>query len=603
MSRRDLIAVRWLRAEREPAPGRQEDAYGLRGARGEPAWGELRPAAALALPLLGLCAWGYGIAGLSPAAIGAAGLLAGGSPWLVVGVLSVLCGWLLELGGHGRAWVLALATVPIVFGAPEYAWVYKHVGIASAFEHYGRVTDPASIYQQWPALFTAVGSLGALAHVSPLSLAKWAPLAFELADALVLTAVFRLLVGDRRVVSLALLLYVALVSWVGQDYLSPQAFGYLLWLGIVLIVLRWLRAPAPAGAADGRSTRLRKPLLVGLEPPPETTSAMRTIAVVLVAAIYFAIVAAHQLTPYIALAGVGALTILDLVRPRWLLVAMAAIAGSYLAVHYDLIAQQFGGLFSGANPLANASGARGTSDASSAAIATARVVDGLTGSIWLATAASVVQRRRRLGQVVIPAALAFSPFAILLAQSYGGEAIYRVYLFSAPWCALLIAVTLWELRSRLRPALMVTVSTAVLFAGLEGLYGPAAVNGFTRPELHASLWLYEHLPSGSLIVLPVGDFPALEMADYNDYDLEVLPADPQLGPAWMDEGDVRQVRSWVAGLGYRTAYVVVSRSMNAWASFYGEPRGYPKLVGELSTTMHATVVYRNQSTTIYRIGV
>ena len=46
---------------------------------------------------------------------------------------------------------------------------------------------------------------------------------------------------------------------------------------------------------------------------------MRVVALVLVVAIYFAIVASHQLTPYVVLAGVGGLTVLDLVRPRWML--------------------------------------------------------------------------------------------------------------------------------------------------------------------------------------------------------------------------------------------------------------------------------------------
>ena len=98
---------------------------------------------------------------------------------------------------------------------------------------------------------------------------------------------------------------------------------------------------------------------------------MRAVAVTLVAVIYAAIVAAHQLTPYMVLAGVGALTVLDLLRPRWLLALLAAIAGGYLALHYSLIAQQFGGLFSGGNPLANAGGARGTPHPSLGAVASA----------------------------------------------------------------------------------------------------------------------------------------------------------------------------------------------------------------------------------------
>jgi hypothetical protein len=567
----------------------------------------------LALPLFGLGSWAYGVSHLRPTGIGVYGLLASGSVWFVVGLVLLLGGFLLELRREARTWLLGLqlvglivaihSTVPIIFNAPEYAWVYKHIGIASAFERYGRVTDPTNIYQQWPALFAAVAAISSLAHTNPVSFAAWAPLAFELADALLLVALFRLLVGERRIVWLAVLLYEALISWVGQDYLSPQAFGYLLWLGMALIILRWLRAPAPASGHRGRLARLQASLVAGLPPAPQTTRAMRAVAVALVATIYVAIVAAHQLTPYMALAGVGALTLLDLVRPRWLLVLLAAIAGGYLALHYDLIAQQFGGLFSGGNPLANAGGPRGTAHASSGAIASARIVDGLIGSMWLITFAVVARRRRRLGHVAIPAALAFSPFVILLAQSYGGEAIYRVYLFSAPWCALLIAGALCQLRPRLRWPLVACVSVVALFAGLQGLYGPVTVNAFTPRELNASTWLYSHTPRGSLVVLPVDNFPALETADYNDYDVQVMPADPQLGPSWMDEGNLPEVESWIGSLGHRTAYVVVSRSMNAWANFYGAPQGYAELVRQLPSAAHGSVVYHNNDASIYRINV
>ena len=45
---------------------------------------------------------------------------------------------------------------------------------------------------------------------------------------------------------------------------------------------------------------------------------MRWIALALVAVIYFAIVAAHQLTPYMALLGVAALVVLGVVWRGWL---------------------------------------------------------------------------------------------------------------------------------------------------------------------------------------------------------------------------------------------------------------------------------------------
>ena len=67
----------------------------------------------------------------------------------------------------------------------------------------------------------------------------------------------------------------------------------------------------------------------------------------------------------------------------------------------------------------------------------------LSHSHWVA----VARNWRTLGRVAVPALLAFSPFLMIPVQSYGGEAIYRVYLFSAPWCAILIADALMEFRA------------------------------------------------------------------------------------------------------------------------------------------------------------
>jgi len=575
----------------------------------QPATRRIQPQ--LVLPFLGMGAWAYGVSRIHDASIGNYGLLASADIWFVLGFAALVTAFVLELRrGEPRRWLLGLclvglivaidATVPILFGAPEYGWVYKHVGVASAFQKYGHITDPTNIYQQWPALFAAIASVSSLAHVNALSFAAWGPLGFELADALLLLAIFRLLTDDRRVAWLAVLLYEGLVCWVGTDYLSPQAFCYLLWLAMVLVILRWLRAPASSAQLRGPLVRLRAPLLVGLRPTPTTTKTMRAIAVAIVVTIYCAIVAAHQLTPYAALAGVGALTVLDLVRPRWLLILMVAIAGAYLAPRYNYIVHNFGGLFSGGNPIQNASGTTGAHNGGAEAT-TALIVRALAGCMWLLTLAAIAGRRRALGRVAIPAALAFSPFLILGAQSYGGEAIYRVFLFSAPWCALLIAGALCELRLPHRWLLTGALSLGALCAGLQGLYGPVRVDAFTPAEVTASRWLYGHIPHGSLIVLPQQNFPVNETADYNDYELQVMPADPQTGDPWMNEADPQQVESWIADFGHRTAYIVVSRSMDASADYYGAPKGYAELVRAIPTALRGSVIYRNDDAMIYRL--
>ena len=568
----------------------------------------------LAPLFLGLGAWAYGVSQIRSQAVGSYGLLANANIWFLLGLAVLLASGLLELSRpEPRPWLLGAyltglivaihATVPILYKTPEYGWVYKHIGIVQALGAYGRVTDPSDIYQQWPALFTAVASVSRLSRVGPLSFAAWAPLAFELADALLLLGIFRLVAGNRRVVYLALFLYEGLIAWIGQDYLSPQAFGFLLWLGIVAILFRWLMAPAPTHGRRILLSRARAPFLVQLPTPLESTSAQRALAGTLVAIIFFAIVAAHQLTPYLALAGIGALVLLGLLRRGWLmLLMMAVVAGAYLALHYGLIAQQYGGLFGGGDALQNATGI-GVYQPGGEAMTT-EICHYLAIAMWLLALAAIGRQWRTLGHVAAVALLAFSPFLIIFAQSYGGEAIARVYLFSAPWCALLIAGLLIRLRVALSRWLTIAAACALaLAAGLQGLYGPIMVDTFSSAALEAGLWLYGHAPHGSVLVLADQNWPGPAAANYSDYNLQIMPADPTGSQDWLNEGNMPDVEKYLSYLGHHDIYVVLGRSMAAYAAYFGAPRGYRQLVDAAPKTIGWSVVFRNTDTTIYRVNL
>ena len=565
------------------------------------------------LLLAGVGAWAFGVSQTQRQAIGPYGVLASANAWFFVGLAVLLAGMVAELSRtRPRTWLLGAflvalivaihTTVPLLYGGtPEYAWVYRHVGIAQGFGLYQRVTDTSNIYQEWPALFTAVASISSLGGAGPLSFAAWGPVAFELADALLLLGIFRLLTGDRRLPYLAVLLYEGLIAWVGQDYLSPQAFGYLLWLGIMAIIIRWLLAPAPAHCRLRFVNTTRQFLLRGRPTPADASVAMRWVAFGLVAVIYFAIVAAHQLSPYMALLGIASLVVLGVVWRGWLtLGVLAVIAIGYLAPRYGLISSQFGGVFSGGDVFENASGTQGILH-KAAQLRTAEVVHVLAALMWLGAAAAIALRWRSLGRVALPAFLAFSPFVVLGVQSYGGEAIYRVFLFSAPWCALLIAELIAELRGTLRTLVSAVVCAVALVAGLQGLYGPTAVYAFPPPELAASLWLYGHAPPGSLLILPADDFPGLEAANSAAYDLQIMPSDPQIQASWLDEANLGDVQQWIDSLGHPSAYVVFSKSMANYASYFGYPMGYERLAKAVAADSAWQVVYRNPDVVIYRV--
>jgi hypothetical protein len=144
---------------------------------------------------------------------------------------------------------------------------------------------------------------------------------------------------------------------------------------------------------------------------------------------------------------------------------------------------------------------------------------------------------------------------------------------------------------------------AALAAGLQGLYGPVSVDAFTPAELTASLWLYAHAPHGSVLVLAADNLPQFETADYNDYNLQVIPGDPQIGQSWLDESNMLLVEQWLASFGHHDIFVVFSRSMATYTDYFGAPHGYAQLANAAQSTIGWSVVYRNADTTIYRVSV
>jgi len=109
------------------------------------------------------------------------------------------------------------------------------------------------------------------------------------------------------------------------------------------------------------------------------------------------------------------------------------------------------------------------------------------------------------------------------------------------------------------------------------------VYAFTPAELAASVWLYGHVPPGSLIALPVDDFPQREAYDSDGFDVERLPADLQLDVnPWMDEANLGEVDRWVAQLG-ATLHMWCSAKHDFYSDFFGPPPGSGQLEQVIAT--------------------
>ncbi len=96
------------------------------------------------------------------------------------------------------------------------------------------------------------------------------------------------------------------------------------------------------------------------------------------------------------------------------------------------------GLLSGGSPISNATSNVLTSGLPAKDF-TSSVVRALSIAVVLTAFGCAVWSWRRRRPVLALAIVAFSSFGLLLGQSYGGEAIFRVYLYSLLGCAILIA--------------------------------------------------------------------------------------------------------------------------------------------------------------------
>ncbi|WP_369255617.1 hypothetical protein [Geodermatophilus amargosae] len=534
--------------------------------------------------LAGLVSWAVSLTQVDTATRSDYGLLALVGPLFYVGLALVCTGFVVELFDQRRTWVLIAgvvglvaiidATVPVLYANPEYAWTYKHLGVVEWFREGNGVTDPRDIYQQWPALFTAVAALGDLTGTSTLALAAWAPFAASLLVCLPVFAIARTLSDDRRVAFLTVFLFHAGL-WVGTAYLSPQAYAFHLSLGCVLVVLAWLRrTPTEWRRGPSWLRRLKAWSVRGSEPVPPVSQRSRWGALALLYVVFATVTIAHQLSPYMLIAAFVLLTVLGTVRPRWTVLGCLLVAAAYLLPRLDFINSAYG-LLDSLRFWENAEGVVSTTTGTAGQVFTSTVASALALGIWLSGALAVLASWRTPGRVLVPAALAFAPFLILLGQSYGGEAIYRVYLFSLPFTAFLIAQAVLRIRWQrvLAPALAV-VLVAVSLAAIQGLHGTLAWSTFSEDEVEAMQWLYANGEQGRTLVVGAQNAPGRLTADYNAFGVPSSGGDPDLitfaglGGDQLDDGGLPAVEEFMATQGERP-YLVVTRSMIEYSEYYG----------------------------------
>ena len=342
----------------------------------------------------------------------------------------------------------------LVEDAPRFAVAYLHAGFTDVIARDGALLTGLDARFSWPiffslgALVTQVAGIGNAIELQP-----WAAVAVNLLTLIPLLVIYESLSGDRRHVWTGVFVFYA-ANWIGQDYYAPQAFNFFLYLSILAILLRWFRIETIPrwievliGWLDRRLPALRRPMRdAGVSPvsPPVASAAprQRAMLVAVIGVLLAVSVSSHQLTPFALFATITALTVLRRIELRGLPVLIAVLIGLWIS--YMTVAYLAGHLVA----LLSDIGAAGET-------ATANVGRRLAGSpghvfvvqfrlaatllFWLAAFLGAL-RRFRHGNVDVDAiVLGAVPFGLLLLQAYGGEMLLRVYLFSSPFLAFLVA--------------------------------------------------------------------------------------------------------------------------------------------------------------------
>jgi hypothetical protein len=521
-------------------------------------------------------------------------------------------GWIIA-AYVGAVIVVLYATVAAVSDVPQYAWTYKHVGVAHFFENEGRVNLNVDIYNRWPAFFALAAVFSKLSGVAdPIDYAAWSEVCFALLDAFLVGLIARAFVPDVRVAGVAALVF-SLVNWVGATYFSPQASAFALALGAMLVVLR-------SSSSYAGSYRRLAPLVGRFIRRPaddehdQVATPLwwpRTAAHGLILLLVAVMAATHQLTPYVIVLQVGALTVLGVVRPRWLVFALAAITIIYLAPNFAWTERNYG-LLSGLNPAHNAE--RQTTlnglDPVAGKVLNAHISQLLTLAMFGLAVLSAVRLAfvGRVRQALTLCAIAFAPFVVLLGQSYGGEAVLRVILFGSPWCALLVAFALATLKPRLRIVTSFVVAVGMAAGFVCAYFGASELNIVTPGEVAASEYYYSHAPVGSVLLNAATGFPSRSGARYplmrgpeGDSTPNVIQNQEfrhrPLGAA--DIPAVIQVMHNYANRGF----MVFSSSQDRYTDTYrlAPPNALRSLEAAIAASPRFRLWYRNSDARIYRL--
>jgi hypothetical protein len=151
------------------------------------------------------------------------------------------------------------------------------------------------------------------------------------------------------------------------------------------------------------------------------------------------------------------------------------------------------------------------------------------------------------------------------AVPYGGEIVFRVYLFALPFLAFFAAALLFATRRHIPSVLRVVggvagAAMAVLFIFAND--GKDRQYVADPSEIETVRWLLATAPAGSLLIEGNRNYPS-QFLNYENLSYVSIENEPMPGRARLLADPLPALMDWMRNRQYSAAYVLLTRSMVA----------------------------------------
>ncbi|MEU9101443.1 hypothetical protein [Streptomyces sp. NPDC048361] len=530
-------------------------------------------------------------------------------------------------GLYSVALLFALkAPTAILYNAVRYPWASKHDAVVNHLlaNQELRPGVPLSgnmaAYDQWPGFFTLnAGLVRAFGVDTAASYLNWAPLFYGVVLIPVLVLIYRTFAEDWRLVWTGVWIF-EVANWVGQDYFSPQGMALILHLAVLAVVFRHFVRP---GAAGGLRSRANLDPAAASVPPP-TTGRQRAVCVAILAPMIAAINFTHQLTPVMLCVALVALNLTRRYRNPGLLVVTALIMLVWdLTMGRPLFVETLASLKESVGNLLNNSRAGYAGELTGPGPVLQGRADIVMVLVVAGLAAVAVVLRRKLVRSALPLLLvSVAPVPLFAVNDYGGEMLFRVYLFGLPGAAFFAAAALvpasaagrvevepggggrfaGRARAAVRrrgAAVALPVVLVLLVAGFVPAYYGKERMYYTPPAETAMVTrVLDNAPKGSMILAVTGSFPqALHRYDQLEHWYVAEQEEPQ--NAIMLRDPVGYLEPQLPRDG-RPVYFILTRTQDVYSAGEGllPAGGFQELKSKLESSGRFRVIDANHFGTV-----